>query len=58
MAKGKGGRPSKFDPRMIEEGRKLAAFGATDEEIRAARRSAGVRRMEGLTQPREEAWQG
>lgn len=34
MAKGKG-RPSKFDPRMIEEARKLAAFGATDEEMAA-----------------------
>jgi DNA-binding XRE family transcriptional regulator len=32
MAKGKG-RPSKFDPRMIEEARKLAAFGATDEDM-------------------------
>ncbi len=35
MAKGKGGRPSKFDPRMIEEARRLAAFGATDEEMAA-----------------------
>lgn len=32
MAKGKG-RPSKFDPRMVEEARKLAAFGATDQEM-------------------------
>lgn len=35
IAKSKGGRPSKFDPRMIEEARRLASFGATDEEMAA-----------------------
>lgn len=33
MPKAKGGRPSKFDPRMIGEARRLASFGATDAEM-------------------------
>ena len=35
MAKNRGGRPSKFDERMVGEGRKLASYGATDEEMAA-----------------------
>lgn len=31
--KGKGGRPSKFKPEMVEQARKLSLLGATDREL-------------------------